>query len=269
MVGGMPSLDSTQLTYTLTSRGRFQEVHEFENIIIRSNSDGSALRLKDVAKVEVGAELYNFEASLNGKAVTMMAVFTQPGANIVGVANSLVDVLDEISERFPDGMTHKVTLDTSNFIRVSIKSVIQTLFEAFALVFIVVLIFLHNWRATLIPMLAVPVSIIGTFAGLYLFGFSINMFTLFALVLASGIVVDDAIVVLENIERILEEEDISVLDAAFKAMTEVTGPIVAIVLVLTAVFLPVAFLGGLSGQWYRHFAVSIGISGAFSTVVAL
>src|SRR5881628_1536555 len=245
-IGQTPAGGPQELVYTVTTKGRLADPGEFENIIVRANPDGSTLRLKDVARVELGSKDYDFIGRVNGK-----------------------KTVQALSARFPDGLTYSVPYDTTRFVEVSIREVLKTLVEAMALVFLVVFLFLQNWRATLIPFAAVPVSLIGTFAGLYLLGYSINTLTLFGMVLAIGIVVDDAIVVLENVERIMHEEHLPARDAAVKAMREVAGPVIAIVLVLCSVFVPIAFLGGLAGELYRQFAVTIAIAVVISGVVAL
>ncbi len=268
-IGQPPNSNEQQLVYTVTTRGRLSDAREFEEVILRSNPDGSTLRLKDVARVELASKDYEFVGRINGVEATLVGVFLLPGANALEVADNVVKTVDQIVPRFPSGMTYKVAYDTTRFVKVSIREVVITLLEAMALVVLVVFLFLQNWRATLIPMAAVPVSLIGTFAGLHLLGYSINTLTLFGMVLAIGIVVDDAIVVLENIERIMHEEHLPARDAAIKAMREVSGPVVAIVLVLCSVFVPIAFLGGLAGELYRQFAVTIAIAVVISGVVAL
>ncbi|MEO2281927.1 efflux RND transporter permease subunit [Pseudoalteromonas pernae] len=269
-IGATPTLESPQsLVYSVTARGRMSEPEEFQNIIIRANADGSSLRLKDVARVELGSQNYNFEGSFNGKEAVLMGIFLQPGANALEVAEEVGAVMDEFKPQFPAGLEHVVSYDTTRFVEVSIREVLITLGEAMVLVFLVVYLFLQNWRATLIPTLAVPVSLLGTFAGMYMLGYSINTLTLFGMVLSIGIVVDDAIVVLENVERIMHEEHVSAREAAIKAMEEVSGPVVAIVLVLCSVFVPIAFLGGLTGELFRQFAITISIAVSLSGVVAL
>jgi hydrophobe/amphiphile efflux-1 (HAE1) family protein len=268
-VGQSPTAGAQELVYTITTRGRLSEPREFEDIILRANPDGSALRLRDVARVELGGKDYDFIGRINGQPATLVGVFLQPGANALDVGNAVKKRVAELAQRFPAGLTYSVAYDTTRFVEVSIREVVITLAEAMLLVFLVVFLFLQNWRATLIPFAAVPVSLIGTFAGLYLLGYSINTLTLFGMVLAIGIVVDDAIVVLENVERIMHEEHLGAREAAIKAMKEVTGPIIAIVLVLTAVFVPIAFLGGLTGELYRQFAVTIAIAVVISGFVAL
>src|SRR6195256_239031 len=259
-VGQAPYAGNQDLVYTVTTKGRLADPQEFENIIVRANPDGSTLRLKDVARVELGSKDYEFMGRVNGKEAVLVGVFLQPGANALEVSRNVKDAVRTLSARFPDGMTYSVPYDTTRFVEVSIREVLKTLGEAMLLVFLVVFLFLQNWRATLIPFAAVPVSLIGTFAGLYLLGYSINTLTLFGMVLAIGIVVDDAIVVLENVERIMHEEHLDAREAAVKAMREVTSPIIAIVLVLCAVFVPIAFLGGLTGELYRQFAITISIA---------
>ncbi len=256
-------------TYTVTTQGRFTTPQEFENILIRTNSDGSSLRLKDLARVELGAEDYSVNAFYNGRPAVAFGLFLQPGANALNVAEGVAKKLEELSQTFPEGLQYAIPYDTTSFVNVSIKEVIKTFIEAIILVVIVIYFFLQNFRATIIPVLAVPVSIIGTFAGMYMLGFSINLLTLFGLILAIGIVVDDAIIVIENVERLIHEEKLSVKDATMKAMDEIASPVIAIVLVLSAVFIPVAFIGGFSGEIYKQFAITIVISVVISGFVAL
>src|SRR5574341_144164 len=268
-IGQTPTAGAQELVYTVTTKGRLSEAAEFENIILRANPDGSTLRLKDVARVELASKDYDFIGRVNGKEATLMGIFLQPGANALAVAEEVDHTMRNLAGRFPQGLQYSVVYDTTRFVKVSIREVVKTLAEAMALVFLVVFLFLQNWRATLIPFSAVPVSLIGTFAGLFLLGYSINMLTLFGMVLAIGIVVDDAIVVLENVERIMREQRKSARDAAIQAMQEVTSPVIAIVLTLCAVFVPIAFLGGLAGELYRQFAVTITIAVMLSGIVAL
>ena len=268
-IGQEPTPGPLELAFTITAPPRYTEPEQFENIVLRSGSGGAQVRLADVARVELGARDYDTVSRVNGEPSINMAIFLQPGANALATADGVQAALKEVSKRFPEGLVYATPYDSTRFVRVSIEEVVKTLLEAMALVFLVVWVFLGSFRATLIPLLAVPVSLIGAFAGMYALGFSINTLTLFGLVLAIGIVVDDAIVVLENVERIQRAEKISPREAAFKAMTEVTGPVIAIVLVLVAVFLPVAFFGGLAGELYRQFAITIAISVALSGVVAL
>lgn len=268
-VGQPPVNNGQQLVYTITTQGRLSEPEQFENIIIRANANGSLVRLKDVADVKLGAKDYEFIGRVNGENAVLVGIFLQPGANALEVADEVNNLMAELALRFPAGIEHAVAFDTTRFVKVSIREVVKTLVEAMLLVFAVVFLFLQNWRATLIPCIAVPVSLIGTFAGLHVLGYSINTLTLFGMVLAIGIVVDDAIVVLENVERIMHQQDKSAYDAAIQAMHEVTGPVIAIVLVLTAVFVPIAFIGGLAGELYRQFAITISIAVVISGVVAL
>ncbi|MFZ2541273.1 MAG: multidrug efflux RND transporter permease subunit [Gallionella sp.] len=268
-IGQPPAVAGQAMVYTITTQGRLTTEEEFGDIIVRSRKDGGTLRLKDIARIELGAKDYGFIGRVNSKSATLVGIFLQPGANALDVATEVNATMSSLAERFPEGFSHSVPYDTTRFVKVSIREVVKTLAEAMLLVFLVVFLFLQNWRATLIPFAAVPVSLIGTFTGLLLLGYSINTLTLFGMVLAIGIVVDDAIVVLENVERIMHEEHLSAREAALKAMQEVTGPVIAIMLVLTAVFVPIAFLGGLTGELYRQFAVTISIAVVISGFVAL
>ena len=267
--GQAPMTRPQSFTYTAITEGRMVDPKQFENIILLADKNGSTLRLKDVARVELGAQDYGFRGLYNGSPSVIIRVSLQPGANALEVTKVVNATMERLAKKFPDGIAYKVPFDTTRFVNVSIHEVIKTFFEAMVLVVLVVFLFLQNARATLIPILAVPVSLIGTFAGMYLLGFSINLLTLFGMVLAIGIVVDDAIVVLENVERIMRTERLNPKDAAIKAMSEVTGPIVAIVLVLCAVFVPVGFMGGMTGEMYRQFAITIAISVIISGIVAL
>ncbi|MDX9875371.1 MAG: multidrug efflux RND transporter permease subunit [Spongiibacteraceae bacterium] len=260
---------STPFTFSVSAEGRFNEPEQFRNIILRSNPDGSALRLKDVARIELGAQQYGFNAIYNGEPAVPIEILQQPGANALDTIDAVRKRMEELGAMFPEGLEWSMPYDTTVFVRNSIDRVIHTLVEAVILVVAVVFLFLQNWRATLIPLLAVPVSLIGTFAGMYALGFSINLLTLFGLVLSIGIVVDDAIVVLENVERIMREQGLKAREAARQAMDEVTGPVISIVLVLCAVFIPVAFMGGMEGEMYRQFAITIAISVLISGIVAL
>jgi multidrug efflux pump len=268
-IGQQPASADAELTYTVTAEGRLATPEEFGEIIVRAEPDGRILRLRDVARIELGARDYDGEARLDGQETVFMGVFLQPGANALSTAQNVIDEMNALAERFPAGVQYVIPFDTTRFVQVSIEEVVKTLLEAMLLVLLVVYLFLQSFRATLIPMVAVPVSLIGTFAGMWALGFSINTLTLFGLVLAIGIVVDDAIVVLENTERIMRTEGKSAREAAFASMTEVTGPVIAIVLVLCSVFVPVAFLGGLAGALYRQFAITVAISVAISGLVAL
>jgi multidrug efflux pump len=256
-------------TYSATTQGRLADPREFEQIILRSDENGASLRLKDVARVELGSLNYSTIATLNGAPTVPIGIYLQPDANALDVSTAVTATMERLAQRFPDGIRYDVPFTTTRFIEASIEAVIATFIEAIVLVVVVVFVFLQNWRATFIPVLAVPVSIIGAFAGMYLLGFSINLLTLFGLILAIGIVVDDAIIVLENVERIMTTEGKPPRDAAIQAMQEVSGPLVAIVLVLCAVFVPVSFLGGLAGELYRQFAITIAVSVVISGIVAL
>ena len=268
-IGQEPAPADQQLVYTVTAKGRLLSPEEFGNIVIRASGPGGVLRLKDVARIELGAYSYDQQVTLDGQPTIAMGVFLQTGANALEVAERVRGKMDELKGKFPEGMGYVIPFDTTRFVSASINEVVKTLIEAMVLVLAVVYIFLQSWRATLIPMVAVPISLIGTFAGLWIFGFSINTLTLFAMVLAIGIVVDDAIVVLENVERLMAEEKLPPREAAIKAMHEVSGALVAIVLVLCAVFVPVAFLGGIAGQLYKQFAVTVAVAVVLSGVVAL
>ncbi|MDU9395902.1 efflux RND transporter permease subunit [Pseudomonas sp. zfem003] len=267
--GKQPLNQPQDFTYTVTTQGRFTDPKEFESVILRTDATGASLLLKDVARVELGAQDYSLMTSLNGQQNAAFGIYLQPGANALDTAEAVRQTMDRLAKRFPQGIDYKIPYDTTKFVKVSIEEVIHTFVEALVLVMLVVYLFLQNWRATLIPVLAIPVSLIGTFAGMYLLGFSINLLTLFGMVLAIGIVVDDAIVVLENVERVMRTEKLGPREAAIKAMEEVTGPIIAIVLVLCAVFVPVGFLGGLAGQMYKQFAITIAVSVVISGIVAL
>ncbi|WP_153145741.1 efflux RND transporter permease subunit [Dechloromonas sp. H13] len=268
-IGQEPAPGDQQLVYTVTAKGRLLTPEEFGNIVIRASGPGGVLRLKDIARIELGAYSYDQQVTLDGQPTIAMGVFLQTGANALEVAEKVRGKMEELKKKFPEGMGYVIPFDTTRFVSASINEVVKTLVEAMLLVLAVVFIFLQNWRATLIPMVAVPISLIGTFAGLWLFGFSINTLTLFAMVLAIGIVVDDAIVVLENVERLMSEEKLPPRQAAIKGMREVQGAVIATTLVLVAVFVPVAFLGGIAGQLYKQFAVTVAVSVALSSVVAL
>ena len=268
-LGQRPTAGPVELTVPVTTKGRLDTPEQFAQIILRARSDGSVVRLGDVARIELGSLSYGQFGRLNGKPTAMILTYLQTGANALATAKGIEAVLDQARAALPAGIACTVPYDTTKFIEVSIEAVIHTLIEAIVLVLIVVFLFLQSWRTTVIPLLAVPVAVIGTFAGLIAIGFSINTLTLFGLVLAIGIVVDDAIVVVENVERIMHETGKSVYDATVQAMQEVTGPVIAIVLVLSAVFIPVAFLGGLTGTFYRQFAITIAVSVGISGLVAL
>lgn len=268
-IGRSPSGRHVELTLPITLKGRLSEPEEFGNIILRTNENGSIVQIKDVGYVELGAASYDVSGNLNGQNATMIAVYQQFEANALDVAERVEKRMAELAQGFPSGIEYSVPYDTTKYIQRSISEVVATIFEAALLVALVVLVFLQKWRATLVPLLAMVVSIIGTFAGMYLLGYSINTLTLFGLVLAIGIVVDDAIVVIENIERNIRESHLTAKEAAHKAMNEVIGPIIATTCVLCAVFVPVAFLGGISGQLYKQFAITIAISVVISAITAL
>ena len=256
-------------TYSVNTKGRLVDEKEFGEIILKADADGSMLRLKDVARIELGAQDYSVNSTFNGEESVAFAVYLQPGANALETAGLVEAKMEELSKSFPEGIVYDIPYDVTMFVNVSINEVVHTFFEAVLLVILVVYLFLQNFRATLIPILAVPVSIVGAFAGMYVLGFSINLLTLFGLILAIGIVVDDAIIVLENVERLMREEKLSPKEAAIKAMQEVSGPVVAVALVLSSVFLPIAFLGGMTGVMYKQFSVTIAVSVLISALVAL
>lgn len=268
-VGTSPTTDDQQLVYTIRTKGQLLTPEEFGNITVRSRGADGIVRIHDIARVEVGNRSYEAYNQLNDVLSVTFAVYLQTGANAMQTAVDVKKRLQELSKNFPDDIAYVITDDNSRFVEAALNEVVQTLLEAGLLVLLVVYLFLQNWRATLIPMLAVPVSLIGTLAGLWALNFSLNTLTLFAMTLAIGIVVDDAIVVLENVERIMETEKLNAFQASQKAMKEVAGALVAIVLVLSTVFTPVAFLGGIAGELYRQFAVTIGVSVVLSGFVAL
>jgi HAE1 family hydrophobic/amphiphilic exporter-1 len=268
-IGAQPIARDQQLQLNIQTRGRLVEPAEFQRIVVRANPDGSVVRLGDVARIELGAASSDTYGRFNGQPATVLGIFQAPGSNAVATADAIKAELSRLSGQFPDDVAYNVNYDTTVFVRASIESVIQTLVEAFVLVVIVVFLFLGSWRATLIPMIAVPVSLIGTFAVLLALGFSANMISLLALVLAIGIVVDDAIVVVENVERIMEEEHLPPTEAAKKAMGEITAPIIAITLVLLSVFVPVGFIPGVAGVLFQEFAVAVSVAMLLSTINAL
>lgn len=268
-VGTSPTTDDQQLVYTIRTKGQLLTPEEFGNITVRSRGADGIVRIHDIARVEVGNRSYEAYNQLNDVPSVTFAVYLQTGANAMQTAVDVKKRLQELSKNFPDDIAYVITDDNSRFVEAALNEVVQTLLEAGLLVLLVVYLFLQNWRATLIPMLAVPVSLIGTLAGLWALNFSLNTLTLFAMTLAIGIVVDDAIVVLENVERIMETEKLNAFQASQKAMKEVAGALVAIVLMLSTVFTPVAFLGGIAGELYRQFAVTIGVSVVLSGFVAL
>ena len=267
--GQQPMDEYQPYTYSVNTKGRLVDAEEFGNIILKTDQQGGILRLKNVARIELGAQDYSVSSTFNGEPAVAFAVYLQPGANAIETAKMVKSKMAELSKNFPDGITYEIPYDTTIFVDVSIKEVIHTFFEAVVLVIAVVYLFLQNMRATIIPILAVPVSIIGAFAGMYILGFSINLLTLFGLILAIGIVVDDAIIVLENVERLMQEKGLTPKEAAIEAMKEVSGPVVAVALVLSSVFLPIAFLGGMTGVMYKQFSVTIAVSVLISALVAL
>ena len=268
-LGQEPTPDGQAFSVPIITAGRLSTPEEFGEIILRSAGAAGTLRLRDVARLELGAQSYEQQATLDGKTAVGIRIFLAPGANALDVADAVKAKVAALSKRFPAGVDYEIPFDTTRFVKASISEVEHTLFEAGILVVLVVFLFLGSWRATLIPMLAVPVSLIGTFAGLWLFGFGINTLTLFAMVIAIGIVVDDAIVMLENVERLMHEKHMTPFDAAIASVREVGGAIIAIVLVLVSVFLPVAFLGGIAGALYRQFAITVAVAVVISGFVAL
>ncbi len=268
-IGANPAPDTQQLVYTVTAKGRLLEPSEFGNIIVRADGPNGILYLKDVARIELGAQSYNTSSALSGQTGVAILVFLQSGANALDTASAIKAKFDALQEKFPEGMSYAIPYDTSDFVASTIDEVFHTFGEALVLVVLVVFIFLQSWRATLIPIIAVPISLVGTFAGLYMFGFSINLLTLFAMILSVGIVVDDAIVVLENTERLMKEEGLNPFKAALKSIQQVSAAVVAMTLVVCAVFVPVAFQGGIAGELYRQFAVTVAIAVVISGVVAL
>ncbi|MBW6424617.1 efflux RND transporter permease subunit [Rhizobium sp. XQZ8] len=268
IIGASPSQPGVDLQLNVNAQGRLRTPEEFGNIIVKSGENGEITRLRDVARIELGAADYTLRSLLDGRPAVAVAVLQAPGSNAIEIADNVKATMDQLQIAMPQGVKYEIVYDTTKFVRASIEKVIDTLLEAIALVVLVVILFLQTWRASIIPLIAVPVSIIGTFAVMYAFGFSINALTLFGLVLAIGIVVDDAIVVVENVERNIEN-GLSPRDATYKAMKEVSGPIIAIALVLVAVFVPLAFISGLSGQFYRQFALTIAISTVISAVNSL
>jgi multidrug efflux pump len=269
-IGAEPALKGVQQTFVVTAQGLLTKPEEFEDIIVRTAKEGAAIvRVRDIGRVELAKRDYSITSRMNGKTATTIGIYQQPGANAVETAAAVRARMEELKKQFPTGLDYKITLDTSLFTLNSIEKVIHTFFEAVVLVVLVVFLFLQSLRATIIPILAVPVSIVGTFIGMHLLGFSINMLTMFGLILAIGLVVDDAIVVVENVETNMTKHGLSALEASKRAMTEIAGALISIVLVLVAVFLPVAFLGGVTGTLYQQFAVTIAISVVISGLMAL
>lgn len=269
IMGDLPSVEHQSISATLVVSGQLGSVEEFGNIILRTNKDGSSLRLKDVARIEVGGQNYSVSARKNGGPIIGIAIQPSPTSNAVDTVNNVRERLDTLQQYFPEGMEYDVPIDASEFIRISIQKVVETLLEAILLVFIVMFVFLQNLRYTLIPTIVVPIALLGTFSVLLVAGFSINVLTMFAMVLAIGILVDDAIVVVENVERIMAEEGLSPRDATVKAMSQITGAIIGITVVLVSVFIPMAFFGGSVGNIYRQFSITMSVSILFSALLAL
>src|SRR3954469_4515845 len=267
-IGGEPVPKGQEFTYAVRAQGRLPSAEEFGQIVLRANTDASVLRLKDVARLELGAQTYNIIGRYNGKPAAVVAVYQLPGSNAVKTAAGVRKLMEEVKKRFPQDLEYAVALDTTLAVTEGLKEIQKTLFEAIGLVILVVYIFLQGWRATLIPLLAVPVSLVGTFVVFPALGFSINTLSLFGLVLAIGLVVDDAIVVVEAVEHHIEH-GLSPRDASVKAMEEVSGPVIAIALILAAVFVPTAFIPGITGRLYQQFAITIAISVLFSAFNAL
>ena len=266
---GQAPMNGIDVTIPITAQGRLSSVSEFEDIVVRANPDGSIIRLKDVARISLEASSYSTESGINGGNAAVLNINMLPGANAMEVAASVKKVMEEIRANFPEGISYEIPFDMTTYISESIHHVYRTLFEALLLVILVVFLSLQSWRATLIPIVAVPISLIGTFGVMLVFGFSLNMLTLLGLILAIGIVVDDAIVVVENVDRIMNEERLSPYEATKKAMGSLSGALIAMSLVLCAVFVPVSFLAGITGQLYRQFTITIAVSVIISTVVAL
>lgn len=268
-LGALPNLEQTQITATIITQNRFSTVEQFQKIILRAETGGATVRLEDVARVEIGAQSYATSTTLNGQPMAGMAIQLATGANALAAAEGVETRMKELESSLPSDVEWKIPYDTTPFVRVSVKEVIKTLLEAMALVFLVMFLFLQSWRATLIPTLVVPIALAGACLGLWLFGFSINVLTLFGMVLAIGILVDDAIIVIENVERIMREEGLPPKEATRKAMDQITGAIIGITLVLVAVFLPMAFFPGSTGGIYKQFSVTLAISILFSALMAL
>ena len=268
-IGADPAPEGQMFTATVSTEGRFSSPDQFQDIILRADSEGTTVRLRDVARIDIGPSGYGFDTQFNGKPVGAFAVQLLPGANALNVATAVRTKMDELQPTFPQGVTWMSPFDSTTFVKISIQEVVKTLVEAVALVFLVMLVFLQNFRATIIPTLVIPVALLGTFLGMTIIGFTINQLTLFAMVLSIGIVVDDAIVVIENVERIMTEEGLSPREATIKAMDQITGAVVAITVVLAAVFIPSALQGGAAGEIYKQFALTIAIAMAFSAFLAL
>lgn len=269
-LGAEPQSNPTPYTYTITTEGRYESVDQFRDIVLRTNPDGSSLRLSDVARIELGKNSYGIQGYVNNSPIAPIAIYLQPGANALDVAAEVKASMADLKTRFPPGLDYEIPYDTTLFIDASVTSVEHTFIEALLLVAVIVFVFLQSWRSTLVAMSVVPISVVGTFAGMYLLDFSINLLSLFGMILAIGIVVDDAIVVIENVERIMEEdEEATPFSASLEAMKEVSGAVIATAFIMSAVFVPVGFMSGLTGQMYQQFAITIAISVAISAIVAL
>ncbi len=268
-VGAPPTADSPQFEFTLTSQGRLTDADEFANIIVRTGNDGGLLRLKDIGRVELGSQTYSMLSNVSGQNAGLIGIYQLPGANAMKVASEVKDRLAELKQYFPEGVDYHIILDTTDFVSASIDEVLVTFVETTLIVMLVILLFLQNWRAVVIPMITIPVSLIATFAVMKIMGFTLNTLTLFGLVLAIAIVVDDAIVVVEDCSRILDKGGVTPRQAAEQAMDELQGPVVGEVLVLLSVFIPTAFISGITGQLYKQFALTIAVSTAFSGFNAL
>lgn len=268
-IGQEPAPENQVLSLMVKSKGRLTSTEDFENIILKTTQSGSIIRIKDVAKVELGTASYEFNGYLNGKPAILIGIFADPEANALTTVNEVKSTLEQMSKNFPAGIEYGIPYDTTEFVKLSITEVVKTFFEAIVLVSIVIFFFLHSFRASIIPIIAIPVSVLGTFIVMNLMGFSINTLTLFGLVLSIGIIVDDAIIVVENIERLIKTEKLSPLDASIKAMQQITSPIIAIMFVIASVFLPTMFMGGITGELYKQFALTIAIAVTISGIVAL
>ncbi|MGE4564611.1 MAG: efflux RND transporter permease subunit, partial [Victivallaceae bacterium] len=268
-VGDAPADSGQRFRYSIQTQGRMTDVQEFENIVVRSTHSGEQVKLRDIARVELGAENYGSTGSFNGKPAALLAIYQLSEANGLDIAQQVREKIASLKPQFPEDVECSIPFDSTEFITASIDEVVVTLFEAVLLVILVTYLFLQDWRSTLVPTAAIPVSLIGTFAVMLLIGFSINLITLFGLILAIGIVVDDAIVVIENINRLMEEEKLSPKDAAVKSMEQVTGPVIATTLVLLAMFIPVCFLPGITGEMYRQFGITISVAVVISSINAL
>ena len=266
---GQAPIDGIDVTIPIAAHGRLSSVEEFEQIVVRANPDGSIIRLRDVARISLEAQSYSTESGIDGGNAAVMNVNMLPGSNAIEVANNVKSAMEEIGNNLPEGITYSIPFDMTTYISQSINEVYKTLFEALLLVILVVFLSLQNWRSTIIPIVAVPISLIGTFGVMLIFGFSLNLMTLLGLILAIGIVVDDAIVVVESVDKIMNEEHLSPYDATKKAMSNMTSALIATSLVLCAVFVPVSFLGGITGLLYRQFTITIAVSVIISTIVAL